>query len=673
MAWMRPPYYAGSFVVILCFLYLGFIISGRLDVVNVTEPSRETPARFNIGEAKKYYIPEVSLGGPGCLVTNGVGPLKQIDHFPDTPSGPCTLIRILSPDVTSQDLHQIQETLSRDDVWTGGFLQHVIFNLQGSPRPIQLSTDARRITKGWHGSVSFMSGLDTELEDIPTGPYYYNAGQLHKVYRLYPDTVEAFTSSTIQSLNDPYLYTSLDVSAFTEEYPSVLTIAVPSRLYFMPTDEKTLAGLRIAVKDTQDVRGIKTTGSSRAWTRLYGPREKSATGVQRLLDSGVVSEFPTGDWVDYHAPWNPRADGYQSPSASSSGSGAALAAYDWLDISTGTDCSGSIRAPAAAHGLFGIRPSTDAIENEGVIPFSKNFDTFGVFTRDMKTLTLASSVLYSQTAEVSSCFEKPTRLVYLSEYWPVEDTESSVIFERSIEKLERALGIKRTELSLGKLWSETNPVGTSLSIDDYFKKTFVTASAPDQWDMLKKFHLEFQNAFGHAPPLNPQLQWKMKFLPNQTIEMQREGEKQVMVFRNWFHKHVMQKDDEGCAESILVLPWTNGQPSYRDEYRPPPNWTGEGWFFYFISVYGGAPEIILPLGQTRYHSRMTQREEWLPVAIGIVGARGTDTAFVSFMNETLTIANLPRKVDVGRSAFTMESTAPSVLPMENIRNAQELR
>lgn len=49
-----------------------------------------------------------------------------------------------------------------------------------------------------------------------------------------------------------------------EEYPSALTVGVPSRLYFTRTKEKPLAGLRIAVKDTQNVRGVKTTGSSRA-------------------------------------------------------------------------------------------------------------------------------------------------------------------------------------------------------------------------------------------------------------------------------------------------------------------------------------------------------------------------------------------------------------------------
>lgn len=67
--------------------------------------------------------------------------------------------------------------------------------------------------------------------------------------------------------------------------------------------------------------------------------------------------------------------------------------------------SGSVRAPAAIHGLFAIRPSTDAIDNKGVIPFSNHFDTFGIFTRDIETLTQASSVLYNQRAEIPSCFK----------------------------------------------------------------------------------------------------------------------------------------------------------------------------------------------------------------------------------------------------------------------------
>jgi Asp-tRNA(Asn)/Glu-tRNA(Gln) amidotransferase A subunit family amidase len=42
------------------------------------------------------------------------------------------------------------------------------------------------------------------------------------------------------------------------------------------------------------------------------------------------SEWPTCDYIDYHAPSNPRADGYQTTSGSSCGSAAAVASYEWL-------------------------------------------------------------------------------------------------------------------------------------------------------------------------------------------------------------------------------------------------------------------------------------------------------------------------------------------------------
>lgn len=54
------------------------------------------------------------------------------------------------------------------------------------------------------------------------------------------------------------------------------------------------------------------------------------------MASFAATEEPV-ECVDFQAPWNPRADGYQSPAGSSSGSGAAIASYDWLDIAIGSD------------------------------------------------------------------------------------------------------------------------------------------------------------------------------------------------------------------------------------------------------------------------------------------------------------------------------------------------
>lgn len=127
-----------------------------------------------------------------------------------------------------------------------------------------------------------------------------------------------------------------------------LVVAVPSRLRFQSSSDQPLAGLRIAVKDNLDLKGLRTSLCNKAYYNLYPPRTDTAKCIQQLIDAGAVLlgktklnsfgcwEEPT-EYIDYQAPWNPRGDGYQSPGGSSSGSGAAVAAYDWIDITIGTD------------------------------------------------------------------------------------------------------------------------------------------------------------------------------------------------------------------------------------------------------------------------------------------------------------------------------------------------
>ena len=173
-------------------------------------------------------------------------------------------------------------------------------------------------------------------------------------------------------------------------------VAVPSRLYFQKSQEKPLNGLRIAIKDNFHVSCIQTTMSSRAYMEIYGPDLESANYVKLLPKLGGIivgksksSPFVsfnelTDQWIDFISPTNPRGDRYQSPTISSSGSAAALAGYEWLDFSIGTNSKfrryykgdfqlivtpiGSVRAPAAANGLFSLRPSHNSTSLEGLQP-----------------------------------------------------------------------------------------------------------------------------------------------------------------------------------------------------------------------------------------------------------------------------------------------------------------
>lgn len=102
------------------------------------------------------------------------------------------------------------------------------------------------------------------------------------------------------------------------------------------------------MKDNFDVAGVKTTLCNNAYQKVYPPAQLTAACLESLVQAGaaIVGKTKLASFaateepiqcVDFQAPWNPRADGYQSPAGSSSGSGAAIASYDWLDIAIGSD------------------------------------------------------------------------------------------------------------------------------------------------------------------------------------------------------------------------------------------------------------------------------------------------------------------------------------------------
>ena len=109
-----------------------------------------------------------------------------------------------------------------------------------------------------------------------------------------------------------------------------------------------MSGIRVAVKDNFDVEGTKTSLCSRSYLQLYPKKMKSALCIQRLVDLGACIvgmtklcsfaqwEEPT-EAIEYTSPWSPRGDGFQSSGGSSNGSGAAIGAYEWLDIAIGSD------------------------------------------------------------------------------------------------------------------------------------------------------------------------------------------------------------------------------------------------------------------------------------------------------------------------------------------------
>ena len=146
-----------------------------------------------------------------------------------------------------------------------------------------------------------------------------------------------------------------------------------------------LHGVPIAIKDLCYTRGVRTMGGT-AVLKNFVPAFDS-TVVAKLRTAGAVvlgklnlSEGAAAGYnPSFDVPLNPwRADRW--PGMSSSGSGVATAAGLSFG-SIGTDTGGSIRNPASANGVVGLKPTYGRVSRFGVLPMAPSLDHVGPITR----------------------------------------------------------------------------------------------------------------------------------------------------------------------------------------------------------------------------------------------------------------------------------------------------
>jgi len=148
-------------------------------------------------------------------------------------------------------------------------------------------------------------------------------------------------------------------------------------------DRGPLHGVPISLKDLFDVRGTATTAASRV--REGHKADRDAPVVSHLRQAGAVFvgktnlhefAFGTTNEDSAYGPSRNPYDPQRSPGGSSGGSAVSVAAGMAL-ATVGTDTGGSIRIPAAACGIVGLKPSFGEISTDGVVPLSRTFDHVG--------------------------------------------------------------------------------------------------------------------------------------------------------------------------------------------------------------------------------------------------------------------------------------------------------
>jgi aspartyl-tRNA(Asn)/glutamyl-tRNA(Gln) amidotransferase subunit A len=174
-----------------------------------------------------------------------------------------------------------------------------------------------------------------------------------------------------------------------------------------------LHGVPMAHKDMYYRKGRLSTGGSEIRRDWIAP--VTATVLDRLDAAGVVevgflnmAEFaagPTGHNVHHGHCRNPW-DGTRVTGGSSSGSGASVAAR-MVYGALGSDTGGSIRLPASACGVVGMKATYGRVSRAGAVARSWSLDHVGPLTRTVRDNARVLGVIAGHDPNDSTTSEKP--------------------------------------------------------------------------------------------------------------------------------------------------------------------------------------------------------------------------------------------------------------------------
>jgi Asp-tRNA(Asn)/Glu-tRNA(Gln) amidotransferase A subunit family amidase len=221
-----------------------------------------------------------------------------------------------------------------------------------------------------------------------------------------------------------------------------------------------LAGLAVSVKDLFDVAGQVSRAGSTVLADAP-PARQDAAAVARLRAAGAaligrtsMSEFAySGVGVNPHygTPANAVAtDRPRIPGGSSSGAAVSVAAGAAF-VGLGSDTGGSIRIPAALHGIVGFKNTQRLVPLDGTVPLSFTLDTACAMTRSVRDAITVHEILAARRVVRSFAPLSQYRLAVVPQVmFDGADTTVARAFERTVQTLQRA-GARVSELSLPQL------------------------------------------------------------------------------------------------------------------------------------------------------------------------------------------------------------------------------
>ncbi|KAI1950517.1 hypothetical protein LOZ57_002077 [Ophidiomyces ophidiicola] len=164
------------------------------------------------------------------------------------------------------------------------------------------------------------------------------------------------------------------------------------------------------VKDNVDTADMPTTGGSLTLSSLRPDRDApvltnlrkagaillAKTNMHELALEGISVSSLGGQTLNPY-------DLSRTPGGSSGGTGAGLA-MGFGVLGVGTDTMNSIRSPASACGVVGMRPGLGMLDTDGVMPVSWSQDVVGPLARDVRDVVVMLGVMEGKGVDYTTEF-----------------------------------------------------------------------------------------------------------------------------------------------------------------------------------------------------------------------------------------------------------------------------
>jgi len=258
------------------------------------------------------------------------------------------------------------------------------------------------------GHVHLVSKAPTLLVAIAMATTLTNAERTQPAAQNAGFVVDEATISSIHSALSARIMTCVDVvkahlrriEAYDRRGPALnAIITVNPRAVDAAVDldraatrsaQRPLHCIPLILKDNFDTADMPTTGGSLTLAGSVPLRD--AFVVKKLREAGAIvlgkanmTELALGGNTVSSLGGQTRNpyDLTRTPGGSSGGTGAAIAASFGV-IGTGSDTGQSVRSPASAQSLVGLRPTRGLISRSGIIPISTTQDEAGPITRTVE-------------------------------------------------------------------------------------------------------------------------------------------------------------------------------------------------------------------------------------------------------------------------------------------------